>query len=76
MVVKRAKKYALEAAFKEAIKFEKDMLSLKGNPGLENEQGASSSKNKTPQAITPYDKKRSRFYGHGKSTKNCKKYFK
>jgi hypothetical protein len=59
--------------FKEAIKVEKYMLSLKGNPRLENEQDASSRKKKTPQAKTPSDKKRSRFHGHGKYAKNCEK---
>jgi hypothetical protein len=35
MFVKRDEKNTLEATFKESIKVEKDMLSLKGNLGVE-----------------------------------------
>jgi hypothetical protein len=57
MFIKREDKNTFELRFKEAIKVEKGMLSLKGNTGLENEKDASYNKNKVPQVKAPSDKK-------------------
>jgi hypothetical protein len=46
MFVKRDDKGTLEDTFKEAIKVEKDMLSLKGNPRLNTDQITSSNTKK------------------------------
>jgi hypothetical protein len=45
MFVKRDKKSTFEDTFKEAIKMENDMLSLKGNPGSDLEKYKSTKKN-------------------------------
>jgi hypothetical protein len=73
MFVKRDENNTLEATFKEAIKVEKDMLSLKGNPGVETSKDKTGIKTKTTMTKPPDDKKGSRIQRHGSTAENCKK---
>jgi hypothetical protein len=57
MFVKRDEKNTLEATFKESIKVEKDMLSLKGNLGVEASKEKTGTKTKTTVTKPLEDKK-------------------
>jgi hypothetical protein len=52
MFVKTENKYTLEATFQEALKIKKNMLSLKGNPGVESSKNKN--KNNTKAIVTKY----------------------
>jgi hypothetical protein len=58
MFVKNAEKSTLEEAFQEALKVEKNMMSLKGNPGEESSKDKGKSKeivSKPPEEKKNYD---------------------
>jgi hypothetical protein len=52
MFVKNVEKTTLEATFKEALKIEKNMLSLKGNPGVESSKDKTNPKTKSTATKT------------------------
>jgi hypothetical protein len=57
MFVKNVEKTTLEENFKESIKVEKNMLSLKGNPRVEPSKDKTNSKNKPPTSKPSKNKK-------------------
>jgi hypothetical protein len=57
MFVKNAEKTTLEETFKEALKIEKNMLSLKGNPRAESSKDKTNPKTKSIATKTSKEKK-------------------
>jgi hypothetical protein len=57
MFFKNVEKTTLEATFKESLKIEKNMLSLKGNPGVESSKEKTNPKTKSTATKTSEEKK-------------------